>query len=486
MLMRFVLAASIGLGVDESYAVAVARQFSLSTFDHPPLHFWIAGAMARLAGSEAGAVVRFPFVFLFIGTTWVIYRLGTRLFGEAAGAMAALLLNLSVVFSVTTAGWVLPDGPLMLAMLASVWVIAGILFGSASHATARWALAGLLAGLAMLSKYHGVFVLGGTFLFLLTSAPHRKWLRHPGPYVGTVIALACFTPVVVWNSRHGWASFAFQGSRASGTGGLHLTPMFANIAGQAAWVLPWIWLPLVAVLWRALRGGPGDAKRWFLACVAILPIAVFTLVALRGEVGLPHWQAPGYLMLFPLLGASVAERLAQGDARTRRWLRASVWGFLALVGLLATQTATGWLSRAIPAAFAKGDPTADAVDWRELRQAIAAHGNIPRNGFVAAPSWIQAGKASVGLGPGVNVLCLCADPHHFLYMQNDSAWLGADAVIVKKVKPNDDVIAEFGPYFESVTPLGVIPITRHGETVMRVALYKGGKFRTLFPTAQHR
>ena len=36
VLMRFLLAESIGLGVDESYAVAVARQFSLSYFDHPP------------------------------------------------------------------------------------------------------------------------------------------------------------------------------------------------------------------------------------------------------------------------------------------------------------------------------------------------------------------------------------------------------------------------------------------------------------------
>jgi hypothetical protein len=338
----------------------------------------------------------------------------------------------------------------------------------------------------MLSKYHGAFVLAGTFLFLLTSAPHRKWLAHPGPYVGAAIAFACFTPVLVWNSRHGWASFVFQGGRAAGSGGIHVGAMLTNIAGQAAWVLPWIWVPLVAVLWSALRGGPRDSVRWFFACLAILPIAGFTLVALRGDVGLPHWQAPGYLMLFPLLGAAVAKRLERGERGVRRWLTASVWGFVALVALAGTQAATGWMNRVIPGAFARGDPTADAADWSLLRLSLQQRGVLPLNGFVAAPSWIQAGKAAIGLGPDVKVLCLCADPHQFLYMQNDSAYLGKDAIIVKKVKENDDVIAEFGPYFESVAALDVVPAVRHGNEAMRIGMYRARGFRKVFPTQQAR
>lgn len=485
--LRFLLAESIGLGVDESYAVAVARQFSLSYFDHPPLHFWIVGAVARLAQSEAREVVRLPFVLCFVGTTWLTWRLGARYFGEAAGALAALLLNVSLGFSAILGGGVLPDGPLMLAMLASVTVIAGILFGDRPREpNSAWALAGLLAGLALLSKYHGIFVLAGTFLFLLTSAAHRHWLKHPGPWIGALFAFACFTPVILWNRAHGWVSFQFQGGRAEGTGGLHPLAALSNVGAQAAWVLPWIWVPLVVVLWQALRGGPRDAKRWFFACLAIAPIAGFTLVALRGDVGLPHWPATGYLMLFPLLGAAIAARLARGDARTRRWLAASVWGFVALVAVIGTHTATGWLGRVMPRAFAGGDPTADAVDWRLLRPALAARGLIPMDGFVAATSWIQAGKAAIGAGRDVKVLCLCGDPHHFLYMQNDSAWLGANAAIVKKVKPNDDVIAEFSPYFESVTALDVVPVTRAGRLVMEVGVYRAMNYRKLFPTNQPR
>ena len=401
IIARLLLAASIGLGVDESYAVAVARQYSLSYFDHPPLHFWLAGFAAKFWHSEAGLVVRFPFVLCFAGTTWLLFRLTTRFFGEQAGAVAALLLNISAVFSLSTGGWVLPDGPLMLLMMASTTVFADLLFDETvppeSREIGRWLLGGLLAGLAMLAKYHGIFVLGGVFLFPLSSRPQQRWQSTPGPYVAGAVALFCFLPVVIWNSDHGWVSFAFQGARATGSGGIHPGAMLTNIAGQAGWVLPWIWIPLVVTLVSSARHGPKDAARWFLLCIGIGPIAAFTLIALRGSVGLPHWQAPGYLFLFPALGAAAAARIGRGGTGTRRWLWASATTFVLLVSVLASHAATGWMKRVIPSAFAKGDPTADLVDWSSLRPALIGRGLLPVDGFVAAPSWIQAGKASIGL-----------------------------------------------------------------------------------------
>ena len=499
--LRFLIAEATGLGVDESYAVAVSRQFSLSYFDHPPLHFWLAGAMAKLAHSESGEVVRLPFVICFAATTWLMYRVAARFFGENAGAIAALLLNISAVFSVTTGGWVLPDGPLMLFMLASVAVIAAILFDAPrgldgvardvppavpGSDTFRWAVAGVFAGLAMLSKYHGVFVLAGTFVFLLTSAPHRKWLARPGPYVGALIACAMFAPVLLWNREHGWASFAFQGGRAAGRGGLHVEAMLASLAGQAGYVLPWIWVPLMVVLWRALRTGPRDPARWFLVCLGIGPIAAFTLIALRGDPGLPHWEAPGYLMIFPILGAAVAARLERGDVLARRWIRWSAWTFVGLVVILVTQTANGWMERVAPSLFAKGDPTTDMVSWRALRPTLDAENLLSHGEFLAAPSWIQAGQAALGVGPDVPVLCLCADPHHFYYMVDDRAFLGRDAVFVKKIKPNDDVIATFSPYFDSFSVADTLVVLRGGTEAFRIGIYRGRGFRKVFPTVQPR
>ena len=485
--VRFLLAATVGLGVDESYAVAVARDLSLSYFDHPPLHFWIAGTVARLAHSEAAQVVRLPFVLCFAGTTWFTFSIGRRLFGDRAGLIAALLLNVSAVFSLSTGGWVLPDGPLMLLTTAAVDQISALLFSDEGrNPLATWLAAGLLTGLAMLAKYHGVFVLAGTAGFLLTTPRFRKWLATPGPYVGALIAFACFTPVIVWNSQHHWVSFAFQGARAVPASGIHIDTFLANIGGQMAWVLPWIFIPLVASAWRALRAGPGDEKRWFLLALAAGPIVGFTLVSLRGEIGLPHWQAPGWLFVFPLLGAGVAERLDRGEGAARRFVRFSVVGYATILLLLGTQAATGWMVRLAPDAFKRGDPTGDMVTWHMLKPTLSGLGYYPVDGFVATASWIQAGKAAVALGPGTPVLCLCGDPHHFYYAENDSSFLGKDAMIVKKVREGDAVLERFAPYFERIDPITKFGVYRGLQEVMQLEVYRAKNFRALYPTNQPR
>jgi len=240
------------------------------------------------------------------------------------------------------------------------------------------------------------------------------------------------------------------------------------------------------VLWKAIRSGPEDPARWFFVCLGIGPIAAFTLIALRGDAGLRHWQAPGYLMLFPILGAAIAVRVERGDVLAARWLRWSVWGFLALVTILATQTANGWMERLAPTLFTKGDPTTDLISWRELRPTLDARNMLAHGEFLAAPSWIQAGESALGVGPDVPVVCLCADPHHFYYMNDDRTFLGRDAVFVKKIRPNDDVAGTFAPYFESFAVTDTLVIHRGGAEALKVGIYRARGFKKVFPTTQPR
>ena len=99
---------------------------------------------------------------------------------------------------------------------------------------------------------------------------------------------------------------------------------------------------------------------------------------------------------------------------------------------------------------------------------------------------IQAGKAAVALGPDVPVVCLCGDPHHFRYAVNDSALLGRSAVLVRKFKDGDDVVARFAPYFEQILPITRIGVFRGGGGVMQLELYDARNFRAFYPTDQPR
>ncbi len=94
--------------------------------------------------------MRLPFIALFALSTWLMYRLGAAVADARAGLWAAVLLNLSPVFGVTTGTWVLPDGPLDCALLGAALCLVRAL----ERGTLAWWLgAGVCAGLALLSKY---------------------------------------------------------------------------------------------------------------------------------------------------------------------------------------------------------------------------------------------------------------------------------------------------------------------------------------------
>jgi 4-amino-4-deoxy-L-arabinose transferase-like glycosyltransferase len=213
-LLRLALASVIGLSVDESYTVAISRQFALSYFDHPPLHVWLVGMWRRLVGNEQPLLLRLPDIAMFTASTWLMYRLTASVYGYRAGLWAALALNLAPVFTLNTAIGILPDGPLVLFCLLAVWCFSrAVLVPATDPHELSWMLgAGAAAGLALLSKYMAIFTVLSLGLYLLIC--RRRLLATPSPWLATLLLIVLFTPALLWNYEHDWASFAFQGRRA--------------------------------------------------------------------------------------------------------------------------------------------------------------------------------------------------------------------------------------------------------------------------------
>ncbi|HLJ65270.1 MAG TPA: glycosyltransferase family 39 protein, partial [Stellaceae bacterium] len=394
-LLRLGVAAALGLGIDESYMVAAGRHWEWGYFDHPPLSWWLASGVSHLAGSEAAPIVRLPFIALFALSTWFIYRLGSFFFDEEAGLWGAILFNLTPLFGVSTGSFVLPDGPLLCALLGAALCLA--------HALGRpggvgwWAGAGIGAGLALLSKYSAVLSLAGVLIFFLGARDRWRFFARPEPYLAAGLAALFFLPVIVWNARHHWVSFFFQGARAGG-GQFHPFALLVTLAGEALFLLPWIWVPLMVVLVTSLKEFHAGGGKAFLAAIALVPIAFFALVGVwSSQRVLFHWAAPGYAMLFPLLGEAFARR---HDRLARLWLLGSV----ALVGvglLLVVGTVTLGL---VPGPLKGLKRELQVVDWVSLRPALAQRGLLARPGLVVgATGWQMAGKLDYALHGQIKV-----------------------------------------------------------------------------------
>ena len=246
---RLVFAFTLGLGVDESYTIAISRRLCLSYFDHPPLHLWITHFAALAAGENA--IARMPFIVLFFATGWITYRFVCRLFGSRAALIALFALNVTPFFFASAGSWIVPDGPLLFGLAVAAWAAGRLFFPEPleeASAWRLWLLIGVGLGLAGLSKYSAVLTAGGLAAFVLLSPKQRQWLKHPAPYVSAGIAFAMITPVILWNARHGWVSFEFQGARGVPSGGLRPAQFLTMALGEIAFLSPWIF----ALLSRAL------------------------------------------------------------------------------------------------------------------------------------------------------------------------------------------------------------------------------------------
>ena len=489
--IRLLVAAVLPLGIDESYEAVVSRTLSLSYFDHPPAVFWLTHAAAALGG-ESPLALRWPFVLLFALTSWLLYRLTERLFGARAGFWALLTAQLIPVFSLSSGGWVLPDGPLLCASVAAalalthaVPVALGMIESDRPVSTrghwAAWIAFGVALGLAGLSKYHAVLLAVGALLFLASDTHARSWLRRGQPWLAVLIAAACALPVFIWNAQHDWISFRFQAGRAAGHGS-PLTALLQNLGGQAGYILPWFWVPLIVLLIRGLRTGRRDRATWFCVCLGVVPVAVFTLASLGGRAGLPHWPAPGYFMLLPLLGAAIMrwEQRAPVIAHRRMTIAGAVYA--ALVTVVVSHAATGWMAQLVPSLHRR-DPAFELLEYRSLRDTLTARGLLQSARFVATTDWMRGSKIGYALGPGQPVLVLNDDMRHFRFASDPAHLHGSDGLLIAKVSTQaspDEARAAAAPYrtqFDSLHFVSMVPVLRGADTALLVSVFTAQRFR---------
>ncbi|WP_297488845.1 glycosyltransferase family 39 protein [Acidocella sp.] len=472
---RLVLAGFTGLGIDESYMVAASHTFSASYFDHPLASWWLELAARRLTGSAAPIIVRLPFVLLSAVSSWLLWVISNRLYGARAGFWAVLAYSLSPVFSLAAGCWVLPDGPLDAALLAFLYALLRALgLPDGRPAPRWWAGVGLFAGLALLSKYNAALVLAGAAAGVLLEPVSRRELRRFAPWGAVLLAVALFTPVLWWNATHGWASFSYQGGRATGFRLRPLMPL-TILGGEALFVLPWLWLPLIYLLLRGFRRGPGARVGWLLSWAAVVPVALFALVGLWSSTRiLYHWAAPGYLMLFPVLG--------DWASRFVPWLRDAVARITAVllagaVLVLSAEVTTGFLPH-LNRLFTPGkSPMLQVVDWDSLATQIP-----PGIAAVAAQRWFDAGKIGYALrGMPVAVTVFGSPAHEFAFSTPPESLLGKNLLLLAMPGDVMDTYREFAPDFRTLKPGPALTVMHNGAALLVIPSFIGTDLRRVPP-----
>lgn len=378
--VRLVVAARVPLVPDEAYYWTWSRWLEPGYLDHPP---GIALAI-RLGTLFLGATtlgVRIVPVLLGALMTVAIAALARRLAGGPAALAAAAI---GAVVPLASAGLLLatPDAPLLAAWACALYAVVRALSPDATPSAAWgwWAAAGVATGAAALSKYTAVLLPVGVVLALASRADLRPALRRPGPYAAVAIATVVFAPVLLWNARHHWVSFAFQLQHGLAPRPGHVLATALRfeselLGGQLGLVSPVLFVLVVVAVWRALRSGEPPLHR-LIAVSSTFAMALFVGSALRGRVE-ANWPAPAYVGALALVAAGVSQ------AVWRRWLVAGT-GLAVALTLLVYVLVLGGVR--LPGSVR--DPLDQAYGWESLGSAARAALDAP-----AAPgarSWLAA------------------------------------------------------------------------------------------------
>jgi dolichol-phosphate mannosyltransferase len=330
----------------------------------------------------------------------------------------------------------------------------------------------------MLSKYSIALLGPAALVFTILDARSRPWLWRREPYVAILIATLLFSPVLVWNANHEWASFAYQGADRWSTDidfSLHILILSALVLitpfGLIGAVL--IWLPQrMSGLIQSNNVTSADRLWLFTAIFCLVPLSVFVLHSLQDNPKI-QWTGPIWLATLPILASAIDPQRANlvrrfcGFFTQKLWKPVATVMLLLLGGLLYAMTVGPPL---VPAFERMGLPVA----WEEMMQSVEEIKNDLEletgarpivvglsNYFIAAEHAFYDPKGQGVEETGGRGL-LGYNGWMWDYWQKPEDYAGRDFVLVT-FEPKYLDRARFESRFARITDVKVVPIMKSGR-----------------------
>ena len=479
--IKMIAAPFLELGNDEVYYWTYALQLDFNHFDHPPLvgfliraftlnMHWVSELSMRL-GAIVSASIGCYFVF----------KTTAHLSNERAGWYAALLYQAGVYTGFIAGFFILPDSAQLIFWTASLYVMSLLLFTNKEKQIGYWMLLGLLIGLAILSKVHGLFLWAGFGAYLLFTN-YKKIFSWPF-VVAVFVTLLCIVPIVYWNIMYDFITYRFHSERVTHTG-IDITSFTTEVVGEVLYQNPVVFILMAAALFscRKILFQQKSIGRWLL-WMSLPLILIFWMVALFNPT-LPHWSGPAFIPLIILAGIYI-------DQKKLRWpiylLRTSVvLVFSILLALVViVQKYPGNFGSQQQNNLGEYCPTLDLSGWKNFSVVFDSLAKKDQVNHVmgTAPSiivgkWFPAGHlefytarttglALIGVGP-------LQDIHKFAWLNKERPTLtmGADVYCIVPSNVPFDVAAAYGSYFKTIDAPIRIDQKRGGVVVRYFLVYR--------------
>lgn len=481
MMVLLISYAGIGLSPDEAQYWTWSQQLDWGYYSKPPAVAWQIFVGTRLFGNTL---------------------LGIRAFSLLMGAIAPLLLYflaLKCSLRAKTAFWsalLLAFTPLgiissMLAItdvgMTVFWICALIpIVGSLSkNRPPNYYLVGFFIALGALFKWP-IYLL---WLLLLLLMPFFLSLRSRHYWGGVLLSLAGLLPSLVWNMRHGWATFRHVTSSIQG-GGERQAYFFAGnccefVGAQIGLLSPIIFGLLVLSTVKIVKDRERVAKEMLFCCYAtwlLLGSCILLSLFKKVQGNWCDYAYPSALLLVAWYGCHNREQSRE------RWLKGGVALSVALSLLVFSVPILQSANLLHPLTISyKINPFKHTLGWENLPKVLEEAGYCPGEEFLFSSNYQMS-----------SILSFYSPARYRAYFFNlfgirnnqFNYWpsmlqeqMGKDGYyVIAENQPHlqrhreqiDDYLSRLTPYFEEVEFVGLFPLfTSYGEEVKGALIFRG-------------
>lgn len=367
-LVRCLIAATIGLGNDEAYYVTYAQHLQWNYFDHPPM----VALLIRLTTFNLLFTTEF---FIRLGTillaainTYLIYHICKKIKNESAGLLAALLFSSSFYSSIIAGVFILPDAPQLFFWMLSVSLLIEIVSAIESDKNLNYniLLFGVVAGLCIMSKVHGVFLWFGFGLYILLYK--RSLLSNGYLYLSVLISLVIISPILIWNIENHFITYTFHSNRVAINRGVNPNSFLREFLGGIFYNNPINYFLIVMALlavWKNRITISVPVKRILL--LLSLPLIILLLFISLFRDTLPHWSGPAFTALIMLTACYLAESIQGLNTNFRLPKSVAISCVFIIIisfsGIAVINYYPGTIGNKKEELLGKGDVTLDMYDW---------------------------------------------------------------------------------------------------------------------------
>ncbi len=449
-ILRILYAGSIPLTPDETNYWQWSRYLDWGYHDQAPMIAWTIRGFTQLLGHTELAV-RLPSIVSMTLASIYVVLIAKHWFSPNIAWHTALLSQAIFIFN---AGSVLAtaDGLQGAAWAASSYYVGR---GFEHHQWRHWIAGGLWFGFGILSKYTMVLFLPFVFTFGLIRC--RERLASIRPYVGCMLGLAMFLPVIYWNAANDWNSVrhvAYLGG-ANDTLKIHFRYFAEYLGSQAGLVTP-LAFGVICTGWVWVIRRFKHQEKWiydYLLFTSLPMIAGFALLSFHTRV-YGNWPCAGYLTACVLAAALFSQYRSKGNAQKGEGTP-RIWSWT--VGSSYVLTLVVLLHALVPILPlpAKMDRSAyELLGWNDLADTVArAQKEMPDPGntFVFGLRYQIASELAFYMpnNPWTVSINRWTRPNVYDYWWQDEDLLGKDAVGVMRYEGRREELQEI---FERVDP----------------------------------